>query len=203
MQPAVDTGTQQPVCEAHRGAVASVSVRRRLPLRTNGRAVANPGRKRSKSERALKGAAGAGVCLGGSREREKGRTSRRRVAATGANRGRAREGTRGSEAGTACFRSIETQPHGLASVFLNWAPSRAGQPAFFLLEFLYFGAAKSDKKFAAARSARARSVSGRGLRSARPVVAAAQPRAGVGIPTWRHQWKSRPRWWQGRRRRSE
>ena len=74
---------------------------------------------------------------------------------------------------TAKFLEKETRPHGLASVFLNWAPSRAGQPAFFLLEFLYFGAAKSDKKFAAARSARARSVSGRsqvGLRSVLHVV---------------------------------
>ena len=37
---------------------------------------------------------------------------------------------------TACFRSIEeTQPRGLASVFLNRAASRAGQPAFFYWSF--------------------------------------------------------------------
>jgi len=89
---------------------------------------------------------------------------------------------------TVDYRSIETRSHGLASVFLNRAPSRAGQPAFFYWTF-YFWRAKILLKnsLRALRARQVWSVSGRsqvgrsfiGQLWARPVVAAAQPRAGV------------------------
>ena len=88
---------------------------------------------------------------------------------------------------TVGVRSIETRPHDLASVFLNRAPSRAGQPAFFYIEFVFLARQKSATEKFAPRAPRAPARCQVSLRS----VLGRCHVVSTSVPGRRHQLKSR------------